>query len=145
MKWDTITWIFFHSFVQKVNEEYFNKNKVVCFNIINYICQNLPCPKCHKHATSYLKKNNIRSCKTKEDLINYMWIFHNTVNDSLKKKIFTRKDLEIYKRANFHAICSLFFEKFAENFVYTATMNSWLRRDVTEKLKKYFNLFWHNY
>tara|TARA_B100000795_G_C22786546_1_gene434889 strand:+ start:1073 stop:1513 length:441 start_codon:yes stop_codon:yes gene_type:complete len=145
MKWDTITWIFLHSFVQKVNEEYFLKNKNVLFNIITYICQNLPCPKCKKHATEYLSQHNIRSCNNRQDLIDYMWRFHNKVSVGLQKEVFSYDSLEVYKRANFHNVCSLFFVKFAENFVYTATMDSWLRKDVTKNLKKYFNHFWHQY
>jgi len=145
MKWDTITWIFFHSFVQKVKGEYFLKNKNVLFNIVTYICQNLPCPKCKNHATEYLSQHNIRSCNNKQDLIDYMWRFHNKVSVGLKKDVFSHDSLEVYKSANFHKVCSLFFIKFAENFVYTATMDSWLRKDVTENLKRYFNHFWHEY
>ena len=86
MSWAPITWIFLHSFSYKVNEEYFNKNKSTCFQIVQYICQNLPCPMCQSHATKYLKDHSLYICKTKEDFKNYLWTFHNSVNYRLKKK-----------------------------------------------------------
>ena len=59
MSWAPITWVFLHSFSYKVNEEYFYKNKDVCFQIVKYICNNLPCPMCQSHATQYLKDHNL--------------------------------------------------------------------------------------
>lgn len=144
-EWAPITWIFLHSFSHRVDEEYFNKNKRVCFNIIRYICQNLPCPICFRHATAYLDRNNIYICKTKTDFIRYLWIFHNNVNFRLGKPIYTLKNLEKYTRCNFHKICTLFFMAFEKQYVFTATMSGWMRRNATKNLKTYFNYHWKYY
>ena len=57
MSWAPPTWFFFHSFAMKINENFYQHNQNECLGIIIYICQNLPCPKCLKHADLYLKKN----------------------------------------------------------------------------------------
>ena len=145
MSWAPITWIFLHSFSFKVNEEYFNNNKSTCFQIVNYICQNLPCPMCQSHATKYLKDHSLYICKTKEDFKNYIWTFHNSVNYRLKKKIFDYKDLEMYKFANFDKISYIFLMEFKKPYYYGRTMSSWQRKNVSNNLYQYFYNNWVHY
>ena len=142
MSWAPITWIFFHSFSHKVNEEYYEKNSKLCNYIIKYVCQHLPCPTCYRHANQYLSKYNIDQCKTKQQLIDYLWIFHNRTNIRLNKPIFTKEDLEKYNRCNFDRVCLVFFQKFSQKYYYGAAMDSWLRKNVTGNLKRYF---WYNW
>jgi len=145
MSWAPITWIFLHSFSFKVNEEYFNNNKSTCFQIVNYICQNLPCPMCQSHATKYLKDHSLYICKTKEDFKNYIWTFHNSVNYRLKKQIFDYKDLEMYKFSNFDKISYIFLIEFKKPYYYGRTMSSWQRKNVSNNLYQYFYNNWAHY
>ena len=138
MFWAPITWIFIHAFSYRVNEEYYNNNKNVCFNIIIYICSNLPCPVCRNHAIAYLKTNNIRICNTKEKFKKYLWYFHNSVNKMLKKQQFSYESFDqLYKRSNFNKICFLFLKEFQRPYYYGSTMDSWQRRNVSKNIETY--------
>ena len=59
-------------------------------------CGCLPCPECTGHATAFMKTVNGNNVKTKEDLINMLFTFHNTVNRRLGKSQFTKESLVIY-------------------------------------------------
>ena len=55
-EWGNITWILFHTLACKIKDDSpVNIVNNVFSNII-LICNNLPCPYCRDHASSYLKK-----------------------------------------------------------------------------------------
>lgn len=140
MQWAQITWIFLHTFAEKINSEFFIKKKLDCLGLIKYVLYHLPCPVCTKHATGYLKKYNIMICKTKEDLKKYLWNFHNDVNRRLKKKMYKFKNMDIYKKFSFVKVTRVFLREFEKPYYYTAVMNSWIRKKVTKKLRFYLNV-----
>tara|TARA_Y100001970_G_scaffold37677_1_gene46551 strand:+ start:5136 stop:5549 length:414 start_codon:yes stop_codon:yes gene_type:complete len=132
-----------HSFTFKVNEEYYKKYKNVCFNIIYYICANLPCPMCRGHAMIYLNNNSIRRCNTKEEFKYYLWQFHNNVNIRLGKPVFTKEKLdELYSRCNFYKICLLFIKEFKRPYYYGRSMSSWQRKNVSNDIRVYLINNW---
>ena len=146
MFWAPITWFFIHSFSYKINGEYYKYNKGVPCNIIIYICNNLPCPMCRGHASSYLKNNNIKLCNTKEEFIRYLWSFHNNVNSRLNKPIFYfEKCNELFSRCNFINICQLFLKEFQRPYYYGRTLDSWQRKNVSKKINTYFIHNWKYY
>ena len=145
MKWAYITWIFFHSFANKVNANFFKGHYINCCGLISYICNNLPCPVCKTHAIEYLRKNNIYDCKTKEDLQTYLWKFHNEVNKMLGKPIYSFKDLDIYNRSIFSNIVKKFLYEFSKPYYYTKTMNSWKRKKAGGLIKSYLKTNWVNF
>ena len=146
MYWAAITWIFMHSFAYKINNTYYKNNKNIACNLITYICSNLPCPVCRNHAILYLRNNNIRLCNTKEQFINYIWNFHNSVNIRLGKQILSKEDCdELYSRCNFEIICPIFFKEFQRPYYFGRTMNSWQRRNASEKIKKYLYYNWKHF
>lgn len=136
--WAQITWLFLHSFAEKIHVDFFNKNKSDCLGLIKYVCHNLPCPECRKHAIRYIEKINIYNCKTKADLIKYIWNFHNNVNKRLKKKIYPFEKLSMYKNAVFPKIFLRFIKELKRPYYYTKTMNSWQRQRASDKLIFYF-------
>ena len=95
--WGPTTWTFFHVLAEKMNEDFFIKNKNEVISIIINISSNLPCPLCSEHAKKVLGVNNTRLIKTKIDLINFLHFFHNTVNTRNKKELFKSEDLVKYK------------------------------------------------
>ena len=98
--WGPPTWILFHTLIAKLTDDGFNTIGLQLFNYIKRICNNLPCPDCAQHATQFLSRVNMTTIKTKEDLRNTMYIFHNMVNKRKNKPMYHVNDLEKYKSNN---------------------------------------------
>lgn len=143
--WGPITWYFLHSFLEKIPDDIYQREKVTIINYILSICSNLPCESCTEHATTYLKPrlrvqyfNNISSLKT------FMYNFHNEVNKRTKKPIFT--DFNIYKRSKFIKIYELFRQTFLQNTVLSRKYNGTMFRkhiikNIDNFVNKYINYF----
>jgi hypothetical protein len=95
--WGPPTWTLFHTLIEKVTDE---KIVVPLFQYIVRICYNLPCPDCAGHAKAFFSKINHSSIKTKTDLRNLMYIFHNMVNKRKNKPLFHVDRLADYKTKN---------------------------------------------
>ena len=95
-RWAPPTWIFFHTFAAKINKTFFEQNRAQCLEIIKMICSCLPCPECTKHAIQFMKRVNMHTVRTKEELINMLYIFHNQVNIRTYKKPAPREILKTY-------------------------------------------------
>ena len=100
MKWGEPTWIFLHTICQKIKKEHFSLVRIELLQIIYNVCSILPCPDCAMHAVSYLDKVNFNALQTKEQLINFMFLFHNNVNQRKNVKLFLYENLiEKYSKA----------------------------------------------
>lgn len=98
--WGPPIWIFFHTIVEKIKED---KYAVVSQPLINYIiqiCHNLPCNTCADHAKRFISKIEKNKLKTKRDLKNLLYVFHNTVNKRKDLPQFKYEDLDKYKQVN---------------------------------------------
>lgn len=97
--WGKHIWYFFHILAERITEEgYINLKNEICY-IISYICKHLPCVICTEHATTYIRyKLNPRLLDTKDKLKEFLFTFHNSVNERLNYKPFT--DFNIYKKGN---------------------------------------------
>ena len=144
-EWGPICWIFLHTIIEKIKDEYFNSKKKILIEIIQNVCNNLPCPICQKHASNYLKLNKIEKCNSRSDLRMYMFNFHNIVNRRLNKKIENNETLEKYKSCNFKELIKRFNLVFKKQYLFTKVMDGWKRRkiaeNIMEKLKENFTFF----
>lgn len=93
MKWGPPTWFFLHSMAQKVKPEYFSTIRNGLLEQINAICRNLPCPDCSTHAAHYLDNSNFNRIQTKQQLIDFLFDFHNVVNARKGLPAFSREEL----------------------------------------------------
>lgn len=100
-EWGNACWDLFHATTVNLKEK--DKHlipEILC--LIYNICNNLPCPTCTEHAIytfKYLKRERI---KTKENLINCIWQFHNKVNERTNKPFYSREKHDIlYKNKPF--------------------------------------------
>lgn len=127
-KWGPPTWIFIHSFLELISDECYNNNKNKIVDLLKNILSSLPCADCANHAKLYLKHNRyyINMFPTKKHLQNYFYIFHNAVNERLKKPTFT--DFNKYK----YAKLSLIFRNFQSNF--TSTHGTDFSNNMNRKL-----------
>lgn len=111
-QWGPPTWMFIHTLAEKVKEDsYPIIGGQIISNIIQ-ICYNLPCPECADHAKQFWSNVKINNIKTKQDLINLLYVFHNTINKRKKMMPFKYDDLKIYKSANLVNT----FNNFSANF-----------------------------
>jgi hypothetical protein len=110
--WGPPTWMFIHTLAEKVKEEEFPKIGQQIIAIIMQICYNLPCPDCADHAKAFWSKVKVGNVKTKMDLINVLFVFHNTINKRKNLGPFRYENLGYYKTKNVIET----FNKFARNF-----------------------------
>jgi len=94
MKWGEPTWFFLHTIACKIKNENFQQLRDEIINLIFNICSNLPCPTCSEHAVEYLKSINYNMIRTKQQLIDMLYTFHNEVNKKKGFPIFPYEDLE---------------------------------------------------
>ena len=66
--WGRYTWALFHCLVEKIKDEHFLNELDNVKNIVNTVCNHLPCPYCRKHATDYLLKYKFMTLNTKEEM-----------------------------------------------------------------------------
>ena len=138
IQWGPPLWILFHSIAYKIKEESFSFMGPQFFNIIKQICNNLPCPDCSEHATTFLSRVDFSHIKTKTDFIHLLYAFHNSVNKRKGKPLYNTSQLESYKNVNLVAACRNFSAAYrtrgnmkllADNFqrqVVVKNFRSWL-------------------
>jgi hypothetical protein len=138
--WGNATWYLFHTLAEKLKPE-FKSELPVLFSYISGICNNLPCPDCQKHASLVMQRANVPLItSSQENLITYLWTFHNSVNKRIGNKEFTREELSIYKRANTRNIISNFINIMNENLRSDkAMLNTFYRKQYVTKFIEYIN------
>ena len=113
MLWGEPFWFLFHTMAEKVKDELFPKVCDELLNLIYTICTNLPCPDCSNHATQYLNGINFKKIKTKLELKELLFSFHNMVNKKKGVALFQREDLDQkYETANMIPILNNFMYHF---------------------------------
>ena len=98
--WGTPMWTFIHTFTVKVNEVFFIRNIQNIINIMDIVIDCIPCDYCKSHALKYIKKNNMKQIKNKQQFIDYFVTFHNEVNKQLGKQSFGLDTNNVYSRNN---------------------------------------------
>ena len=140
MKWGEPTWYLFHALAEKVKEEQFQSVRGELLNTIYVICKNLPCPMCASHATQYMNAINFNTIKTKNDLIDLLWNFHNEVNQKKNFPIFPHEQLaEKYSRANLINIIQLFMYHFKDKHASLRMIaDDMYRQQISTKMQEWF-------
>jgi len=98
--WGPPIWILFHTMIEKSKEESYPNLGREIFSFIFRISGYLPCPSCSQHATDFLRKIPINNIKTKDELKNMIYIFHNSVNKRKEKGMFNYEKMDQYKNVN---------------------------------------------
>ena len=111
-QWGPPTWIFIHTLVAKIKDDQFPAIGQQVISHIIQICMFLPCPECSIHAKQFWANVNTKNIKTKQDLINLIFVFHNSVNKRRGIRPFRYVDLQYYNTLNLIET----FNNFARNF-----------------------------
>jgi hypothetical protein len=118
-QWGPPTWIFMHTLANSVKDDSFDSIKQQMISFLIEICYNLPCPECANHAKLFWRKVNTSNIKNKIDLVNLLYVFHNTVNKRKNYKPFQYQDLQYY---NTKKVVET-FNSFTRNFNTRGNMN----------------------
>jgi len=110
--WGPSTWIFMHTLAEKIKESSFPSIAPKLILVLIQICNNLPCPECSQHAREFWSKVKTVNIKSKTDLINLLFVFHNMVNKRKRLNAFKYENLEIYKTRNVVDTYNLFSRNF---------------------------------
>ena len=92
--WGVPIWILFHTLSIKIKPCSFQSIRIDLLKIILTICKNLFCPYCADHAVDYLEKNRFVFINSIEELKDFLFVFHNSVNIKTNKPIFLLDDLK---------------------------------------------------
>lgn len=141
MKWGEPTWYLFHTLAQKVKTENFSQIRLELIRNIVSICNNLPCPTCAKHATEYMNNVNFSTIKTKQDLIDLLFNFHNVVNAKKNYPLFPYSEVEDKYSKAITANIIKHFMFFFQDKQYNVSMisNNLHRARIINTLKDWFN------
>ena len=129
--WGPPTWIFLHTFIEKMNSSFYIDNTTTILNLIKEICFNLPCVTCMgetDHARSYLENTVSTDVPTKTHMKQFLFNFHNHVNKRLHKPQFT--NFNQYQRAKLDNIFKYFSINYSNN---TAPFSKRFSPDLTRK------------
>jgi len=145
-EWGNATWYLFHTLAEKLKPEFSGESGEL-FRQIKLLCTNLPCPDCSQHATSSLNDVNTNSINSRENLIEFIWQFHNRVNGRIGKAQFSREEC---RRKYTCAITRIIFTNFISVFKMNARnekamMHSYRRQMSTQGFEKYMYANTHKY
>jgi hypothetical protein len=114
MRWGRPIWTFFHVTAEKIKPEFFG---IVIREYLNYIvliCNILPCPICSQHASEYMRSINLNNIKTKDDLINLFFNFHNVVNVRKGYPVLAKNSIPAYNQLNTVSVIQQFMVAFED-------------------------------
>ena len=75
-------------------------DKLTILEYFNRIPERIPCDKCKKHYTAYIRRNPIPT-DNRDDLIHWLIDLHNDVNKRTGKKILTYKEARSLYETNY--------------------------------------------
>lgn len=140
MRWGRPIWTFFHVTAEKIKPEFFG---IVIREYLNYIvliCNILPCPICSQHASEYLRSINLNNIKTKDDLINLFFNFHNVVNVRKGYQVASKNSIPAYNEMSTVTVIKQFMVAFEDKTRSMKLMADDIARGrIVEKLKFWIN------
>jgi hypothetical protein len=139
--WGEPIWTLLHTLSCKIREEYFAIKKEELLQNVVRICTNLPCPTCSNHAREYLNQYlNLQYIRTKEDLKNFFFHFHQMVNIRKHYALYNRENLEAdYQQKSTVDVFNRFYVAYLKNYQLERDMvNSMFRRSVAILVKDWF-------
>jgi hypothetical protein len=140
MKWGEPVWFILHTLSYKIKDDSFTLLRTELLKHIYTICTNLPCPDCSNHAKTYLGGINFNNIRTKSDLINMLFEFHNSVNRRKGMVEFPREQFDSkYASANTEAMMAYFIRAFMDKHASPRMISDDMyRARLTHSIKSWF-------
>tara|TARA_Y100000389_G_scaffold204442_1_gene257007 strand:- start:30934 stop:31392 length:459 start_codon:yes stop_codon:yes gene_type:complete len=142
-EWGPIIWNLLHCITLKIKDEHFDKEKSNLIEMIQNVCNNLPCPMCASSAIKILKTRKISSVQNKNQLIIFIFFLHNEVNKKTKKRIAKKEIVDIYKTKNFINILNDYYNLMNYRLKYNERLMYMIHRRKSF-INKYRNYFKNN-
>jgi len=136
-RWGEPTWYFFHTFIEKIGDDFYNKNSEKIIKIYKTICFNLPCPICKSHAMTYIKTHKMDSMVTRVLMKNFLFNFHNHVNKQLKKSLQNINILEQYKKITISRAYKYFNQEFYKQDYVSKNFSGWIHNTIKADIDKF--------
>jgi hypothetical protein len=136
-RWGEPTWYFFHTFIEKITDDFYYKNSKKCIEIYKIICNNLPCPICKEHANNYIKRHKIDNMTTRVLMKMFLFNFHNDVNKRLKKAEISITILEQYQRITISKAYQFFCQEFFKKNYVSRHFSGWIKNKIKEDMEKF--------
>ena len=140
-KWAIPTWDFFHSFAEKINPNFYIKQRTACIKIVTDLGRTLPCQQCQTHANAFLTSRRLKAATTKQKFIQLLLDFHNDVNKRTGKPLLTLANLNKYKNSNYINITRVFLAVFSS---YKSTMHGGISERRARMHALYYIRQWIN-
>ena len=104
------------------------------------ICGVLPCPICSQHASEYMRAINFNNIRTKDDLINLFFTFHNVVNVRKGYPVLAKNNIPAYDQMNTVYVIKQFMAAFEDKSRAMKLMaDDMARKRIADKLKFWIN------
>ena len=95
-QWGPPIWTLFHTLAEKIKDEHYMTIAPKLVEFIKRICSLLPCPDCQDHASKYWRVTSY-SLTSKDKLREFLFNFHNAVNERKSYSIENINILNLYK------------------------------------------------
>jgi hypothetical protein len=128
--WGPITWRFLHTVVAKIRPESFASQRNELLTLVRKVCDVLPCPECRSHAQQTLNRANFNNIHSKDDLVTFLFEFHNIVNGQTRKPVQPRTILKQYEAADFGTVINEFASIYSATSNISNLMNDSFRRKL---------------
>lgn len=140
MKWGEPTWNMFHTLAEKIKPEYYEIYRAEILDIINMVCNTLPCPICANHAVQHMKTIQEHKILTKADLQHVLWEFHNIVNERKGNPFFPKDQLQSkYSKANLRVVIQTFmFHHTDKGSGFRMVADDFYRSKIVKLLRDWF-------
>ena len=140
--WGPATWFLLHSMVIKIKDDAPKEVITDLKLLIRGITSNLPCPICSAHAKSQLYKLRFDSIWSVEGLRQFMFAFHRSVNEILKKPILMtyQEHLIIYNNMELTLVIKNFLNIYnnMSNTNVSMMLYSFHRKKILNDVNTYF-------
>jgi hypothetical protein len=145
-RWGPVTWYFLHSFAEKVDDSVFIRDCEEIKSILHDMFSVLPCPVCSQHAIKYIKSSNFHHITRRGHLQSWLFEFHNSVSERLKKPVFSATEhLALYPRADFGKIYDEFITIFAARRSEHVMMDVPIIRRTLARLREWMRVNRHTF
>jgi hypothetical protein len=137
--WGPPIWTLFHVLAEKINESMYSKYASQILNVMKMICSALPCPECTHDATIFLLKIKIQNLRTKEELKNMVYLFHNYVNAKKRKPLYNHINLDIYKKYNIIYVFNKFISVYNTKGNMKLLAESFQRQTIIKNVREWLS------
>ena len=136
--WGPAVWTLIHALTVRINDDAYAQVSLPLFKMIVNICKFLPCPECSTDASNFLAKVQPSQLKTKPDLINTFYFFHNSVNSKKRKPLFKYSNLGAYGTYRLIGVVNNFIAKYNTKGNMKLIAESFQRQMVLKQFRSWF-------